>query len=134
MNPFKRYIAKSPYLTVSTILYLHGPIHSNQIWSIYQENREKYMLGKDILSKSYLKREVIPKMLDLGMVKETKINDLAQKSTLGWELLPRRAFKDVSPEILERIGFNKYNPATQYPTTLPIDPLHYILNKKKQKI
>lgn len=58
-------------------------------------------VDKDLIkSKHFLKERILNNMWVQGKIVKGKALDIPQFSKAGWELVPNKAFKNVTPEVL----------------------------------
>lgn len=94
----KFYITSGPHLYVSKLLNSQGPLTGNQIWNLYLKDAEA-LKTKELSSKNYLKKTILPTMYKQGKLKKIGYSPLKEEY-VGLALIPEKAFLRTDPQIL----------------------------------
>ena len=97
----KHYVTNGPCLYISTLMNQKGSMTTKQMWFEYSRD-EAAVAENKIRSLTYLKTKIVPAMENSGKLEKLGFSNV-KKRFLGYRLNPKRAFKNVDPDIVESI-------------------------------
>ena len=97
LNKSKK-VSSGPQVWVSCLLHQKGALSTNRIWEEFTRDSK---VEKDLIpTKSYLKNQVIQKMIINKKITPAKARDMPQYKAAGWQLNSHKAFCNVDPAII----------------------------------
>lgn len=97
----KGVVRDGPHLWVSKLLQTKGPMSSKKIW---EEFLKDPTVSKDIIkSRSFLKERILYTMMMQGKIVRGKAIDMPQFNNAGWKVVPQKAFKNVTLDIVSQL-------------------------------